>query len=738
MASNHTIRRRMGITLRMTLFSWIVTLSTLLIFVSLTIPQQKKTFIDNLTSKANSVAVSLHNVAAEAAVNEDFASMVSASQTMLNGDADLEFLILMKNDGFALVNQHTGWRAEDLTDKHWLPEERLPCSTIAVVPFFNRRVFHYAQPFDYSGIRWGWIHVGLSLVGYDRSVTTMYRQTGLFALGCILLGLCFSVLYARQMVRPVLRLRHMVRQISDGDFSVRADLKRRDELGHLAESVNAMVEALLRRDRILTNVSFAAKQFMLATSLEDSITGVMAKLGEAADAQYACIFENHTDDTGRRYARLRHEWSAPDGNPQISDPPLRRLDYSDTALSNLRASLSNNATVSGPVSRMSADTQAFFESRGIRSIIAIPVFVQGVWWGFLALVDCARDRIWSEPEQNSLRAAADMLGATIARQRIQDDLLEAKSTLEQRVQERTRELEDQVAAKQKALADLSKTQNSLLKASRAAGMAEVATGVLHNVGNVLNSVNVSCTLLMEQLRESRMGNVSKVATLMTEPERGLPHFLTEDPRGRQIPEYLTSLAAALQEEHQFLFRETEALHNRIEHIMEIVTLQQSYGRVFGISDTIPAQQLMEDALKLNAEGLARYGIKVQREYQSIPPITVDKHKVVQILLNLIHNARFACKENDNDDKTITLRILSPEPDWVHMEVVDNGVGIHPENMTRIFQHGFTTRKSGHGFGLHSGALAARELGGRLNVYSDGPGCGAAFRLELPCQLRRNK
>ena len=65
--------------------------------------------------------------------------------------------------------------------------------------------------------------------------------------------------------------------------------------------------------------------------------------------------------------------------------------------------------------------------------------------------------------------------------------------------------------------------------------------------------------------------------------------------------------------------------------------------------------------------------------------------------------------------------------------IDNGIGIPADNLTRIFGHGFTTRKEGHGFGLHSGALAAKELGGALTVESDGPGKGATFTLEFPIQ-----
>jgi len=311
-------------------------------------------------------------------------------------------------------------------------------------------------------------------------------------------------------------------------------------------------------------------------------------------------------------------------------------------------------------------------------------------------------------------------------------LLEAKSMLEERVHERTRELEEQVRAKERALEELAQAQSSLLEMSRAAGMAEVATGVLHNVGNVLNSVNVSCNMILDQLRESRVSNVSRVAAMLTEAQGEICRFMSEDPRGLQIPAYLRALAQALQDEHDNLRTETESLHGRIDHIKEIVTMQQTYGRVMGVTETLPAEQLMEDALKLNIEALNRHHISIIRDYAPVPDVTVDRHKVLQILLNLINNAKYACTHGSQEQKAINLRISSPEPGRVRMEVSDKGMGIDPDNLTRIFQHGFTTRRDGHGFGLHSGALAARDLGGSLGVRSDGPGHGATFTLELPC------
>jgi len=136
---------------------------------------------------------------------------------------------------------------------------------------------------------------------------------------------------------------------------------------------------------------------------------------------------------------------------------------------------------------------------------------------------------------------------------------------------------------------------------------------------------------------------------------------------------------------------------------------------------------------MNALAIERHGVQLVREYSRSPAVLVEKHKVLQILVNLIRNAKYALDERGHSDKRLTLRVGVNGNDMVKILVIDNGVGIPPENLERIFAHGFTTKKHGHGFGLHSSVLAAKEMGGTLTVHSDGPGTGATFTLELPCQ-----
>lgn len=122
----------------------------------------------------------------------------------------------------------------------------------------------------------------------------------------------------------------------------------------------------------------------------------------------------------------------------------------------------------------------------------------------------------------------------------------------------------------------------------------------------------------------------------------------------------------------------------------------------------------------------------------MPPVTIDKHRVLQILINLIRNAKHAMDATGREDKMLVLRTAPSVAGRVQIIVQDNGVGISSENLMKIFHHGFTTKKDGHGFGLHSSINAAREMHGDLRVHSNGLGAGAVFTLELPVAHRKEK
>jgi len=281
-----------------------------------------------------------------------------------------------------------------------------------------------------------------------------------------------------------------------------------------------------------------------------------------------------------------------------------------------------------------------------------------------------------------------------------------------------------------------KLNRQLMLASHQAGMAEVATGVLHNVGNVLNSINVSASIVGARLRQSRVNNITRTLALLREHRQDLASFLANDPKGKALPGYLETLADHLAAEQAEMLSEMAHLEKNVEHVKEIVAMQQSYAKRCGVVETVQAADLIEDAIRLNLGAFERHRIAIVRQFEPVPPFRVDKHRVLQILVNLMRNAKYAIDELNPAEKRLTLAIASAAPDRLRISVSDNGIGIAPENLRRIFGHGFTTKPDGHGFGLHSGALAAKEMGGQLTAQSDGPGCGATFCLELPLTQAR--
>lgn len=305
-------------------------------------------------------------------------------------------------------------------------------------------------------------------------------------------------------------------------------------------------------------------------------------------------------------------------------------------------------------------------------------------------------------------------------------------SVEQRVRERTHDLQREIQERIETQSKLEETHERLLQVSRQAGMAEVATGVLHNVGNVLNSVSVAATVVCDRLRQSEVNDLHCAAAMLEGKNGQLAQFLTSDPKGKLLPEYLAKASKLLASERDELASEMAGLVQHIEHIKEIVAMQQSYARVFGVMEPVPPAALALDALRMNAAAFERHGIQIIQQFdENVPPALVDRHKVLQILVNLLRNAKYALDEQAPAEKRLEIRVGQAPGGNIVIAVRDNGVGIAAENLTRIFGHGFTTKKDGHGFGLHSGALAAKQMNGSLSVHSDGPGRGATFTLELP-------
>jgi signal transduction histidine kinase len=281
---------------------------------------------------------------------------------------------------------------------------------------------------------------------------------------------------------------------------------------------------------------------------------------------------------------------------------------------------------------------------------------------------------------------------------------------------------------------LQESQRKLVDVAHDAGRAEIAKDVLHNVGNVLNSASVSAEVASRTLANSEVPSLARAVQLLEEHRGALGEFLAQDPRGQLLPGFLAELSTELAKEQGTMRREVATITASLDHIREIVRAQNEHSAAAPLLARLEPGAVVEQALALTADSFQRHRIRVETVIETREPLLLDRHRLLQILGNLLTNAKLAVREAATDDPRIRIVVRqgdSPAGRRLLMAVTDNGVGIPHENLERIFGAGFSTRPGNRGRGLHSAANQARELGGDLTVVSEGPGRGATFTLSLP-------
>jgi signal transduction histidine kinase len=312
------------------------------------------------------------------------------------------------------------------------------------------------------------------------------------------------------------------------------------------------------------------------------------------------------------------------------------------------------------------------------------------------------------------------------------------ANLERKVDERTltlrllhAELDQRNNELESALSDLKRTQSQLMDVAHRAGMTEIATGVLHNVGNVLNSVNVSVDVLNENLRRSKIANVGKVAALLTEHAESIKKSGC-DPKLQKIPEYLSMLAQSLAADQEQAAGEVRSLTEKVQHIKNIITAQHKYTRRVSFREEVDLHTMLNDSLAMHGASIAKHGITIDRQFKPLPTIVVERSKLLQVIDNVIKNAIESMAAVERTGQVLTV-VAKKEDGNAVIAVTDTGHGIRPEHLRNIFRFGFTTKADGNGFGLHSAAIAMSEMGGSIRATSDGWGQGATFILSFPLQ-----
>lgn len=324
-----------------------------------------------------------------------------------------------------------------------------------------------------------------------------------------------------------------------------------------------------------------------------------------------------------------------------------------------------------------------------------------------------------------------VLGVIVSGYRIRvRSIKEYSKRLEKEVADRTSELNERNEQLKDALEELEKTKDELVEKARKAGMADLATGILHNVGNILNSVNTSATLIKDTMKRSKLEGLEKANAILRENIDQIEQFVANHPKGKKIMQYYLKLEQPLKDERQKVLKQSKRLIQKIELINEAVAAQQNYAGTGMYADETSLSEIIDNALALQAGSIERHGLEIEKDLKPVDSIMAHRSKLIHVLVNIFKNAKESMSENPPENRNINIKSWQDE-DWVYLSISDNGAGIEKENLDKIFTQEFTTKKNGHGFGLHSSANYMAEMGGKITVESDGKDKGATFTLIFP-------
>jgi PAS domain S-box-containing protein len=283
----------------------------------------------------------------------------------------------------------------------------------------------------------------------------------------------------------------------------------------------------------------------------------------------------------------------------------------------------------------------------------------------------------------------------------------------------------------KADREIEKMHKKNIDMAHAAGMAEMASDTLHNVGNVLNSIKISAESISETFRTGTYDfkNLIQATNLLNQKFNCTDDFIANDPNNKKLLEYLVLFSDGLQQEKLQTLENIDRLLKGVRVVENIVAAQQTYASLESMMDSHNLKDIVEDSITLKNDLLERYSIKIEKDFKSVNKVHVQKSKLVHILLNLIHNAADAMVSEPPEQRKLSF-VIEQSEGAVFLEVKDSGQGIPTDKHQKIFTHGYTTKDDGHGFGLHSSAKYMAEMNGKIWVENNVDQSGVTFILQF--------
>ncbi len=645
---------------------------------------QEQLLYQHLEDKGRELGLFVALISPEAILAYDFEALDSYVREIVHGQ-DMVYAVINDAEGKNLTSYVDG-------ENRLIREALVTADDLSIEPVVARlrgdsRVIHREFPITHDGRTIGNVVVGLNRTRIaELSRSAAIRHLSMNALVIAILAFFIYVVFRLYALRPIRALTQGARRVEQGELEQPVPKFSNDEFGELSDAFNQM---MVRLQTSIGDKDHAVNQLQeLNRTLEQRVAQRTEEL-KRGEVRLRAIIESMGDGI----------ITLDEGGYVLSmNPAAERIFRIRTA-----------------------------DAEGIHSALLL----DDTHTRALELMEDYKELI-SSPFQPSRGAQpAEYLGRRFDGSTFPMELVVSPVQIgEQRL--RVCILRD-VTRRKDTERRLAEAQQQLVDAAHKSGMAEMATGVLHNIGNILNSVMVSGEAIARTVGSTRLPGLVKASELLAAHRDDLGDFITRDEKGRLLPNYLATVAAALGDEKQIIAREIAGLNEKTTMMKDVIATQQSYARAGVFVERIEVTGLIEDALRVQEAQLRRAGVQVFKRFAATPVCMVHKSKLLQVVTNLIKNAREAMVDNDATGKTLDLQITHDvvSEEFASIRVIDNGCGIKKEDQVMIFNHGYTTKTDGHGFGLHTSALAMKEMGGMLQVSSDGPGRGSTFTVLIP-------